>query len=524
MKKRRLRTMNIQNLLSRVRANDSDRSISRTLHLSRITVKKYRTWFENEGWLTSETLPSLQELHQRLQAIFGTGNPPQNQSSIANYRTDIERWLEQGLRPRLIFQKLNARPDFTASESAVYRLCQKIRASQPKEVFVRIETAPGEVAQVDFGEVRALIDPVTQTPRRTWAFVMLLAWSRHQYVEFVFDQSLTTWLLCHQHAFEFFGGVPKRAVIDNLRAAVVQAYTHDRDAEVTRSYGECAEHFGFLIDPCLPRHPQHKGKVERGGVQYVQRSFVPLLPADATLAEANTQVRQWLLGPAGLRVHGTTHQVPLTRFTQTEQIALLPLPPTAYDPAVWKETKLHRDGHIVFEKAFYSAPFRFVGQTLWVRAGLREIRLFSKDFELIATHRRATQAGERLTELNHLPPEKARGLTISRDLCRAQAQDIGPATTQVVDELLAARPVDRLRTALRIIYLADIYTPARLEAACARGIAFGDTRLLTLKRILAEKLELVTLPMPLPSQPESFAFARPAEELGQVLSGGATWN
>jgi hypothetical protein len=178
----------------------------------------------------------------------------------------------------------------------------------------------------------------------------------------------------------------------------------------------------------------------------------------------------------------------------------------------------------VFEKAFYSAPFRLVGQRLWVRAGLREIRLFSKDFELVATHRRATQAGERLTELNHLPPEKARGLMISRELCLAQAQDIGPATTQVVDELLAARPVDRLRTALRVIYLADTYTPARLEAACARGIAFGDTRLVTLKRILAEKLELVTLPLPLPAQPESFVFARPAEELGQVLGGGAAWN
>ena len=524
MSKWRLPTMDIQTLLGRVRANESDRRIAQAMQISRTTVKKYRTWFEQEGFDTRNPLPTLGEMHQRLQAVFGDSQPPQSQSSVASYREDIQGWLEQGLRPRIIFQKLNVRPGFTASESAVYRLCKKIKASAPPEVFVRLETLPGEVAQVDFGEVHALIDPATQTPCRTWVFTMVLAWSRHQFVEFVFDQTLTTWLLCHQHAFEFFGGVPKRVVIDNLKAAVVKAYTQDRDAEVTRAYAECAEHYGFLIDPCLPVHPRHKGKVERGGVQYVQQSLAPLLEPDTTLPEANAQARTWVLGKAGLRIHGTTHQVPLTRFVQTEQAALKPLPRTAYDPAVWKQVKLHRDGHIVFEKAFYSAPCRLVGQTLWVRAGLREIRLFAGDFQLVATHTRATQAGQRLTQLDHLPPDKVRGATINRELCRAEAQDIGRATTQVIDELLESRPVDKLRTALRVLELADKYTPARLEAACARGIAFGDTSLTTLKRILTEGLELVTLPLPVPPVQESLVFVRPPEELAQAVSGGAGWN
>jgi transposase len=516
--------MDIQTLLGRVRANESDRGIAHAMKISRTTVKKYRTWFEQEGFITRDPSPTLSEMHQRLRAVFGDTHPPQNQSSITSYRDEIQRWLEQGLRPRIIFQKLNARPGFTASESAVYRLCQKIKASAPPEVFVRLETPPGEVAQVDFGEVRALVDPTTQTRRRTWVFTMVLAWSRHQFVEFVFDQTLPTWLLGHQHAFEFFGGAPKRIVIDNLKAAIIKAYSQDHEAEVTRAYAECAEHYGFLIDPCLPVHPHHKGKVERGGVQYVQQSLVPLLEPDTTLAEANAQARAWVLGKAGLRIHGTTHQVPLTRFAQTEQPALMALPRTAYDPAVWKQVKLHRDGHVVFEKAFYSAPCRFVGQTLWVRAGLREIRLFSGDFQLIATHPRATQAGQRLTHLDHLPPDKVRGATINRELCRAEAQDIGPATTQVIQELLEARPVDKMRTALRILKLSDTYTPVRLEAACARGIAFGDTSLVTLKRILTEGLESITLRLPLPPAPESLVFVRPPEELAQAVSGGAAWN
>ena len=149
---------------------------------------------------------------------------------------------------------------------------------------------------------------------------------------------------------------------------------------------------------------------------------------------------------------------------------------------------------------------------------------FSGDFQLIATHTRATQAGQQLTQLDHLPPDKVRGATINRDLCRAEAQDIGPATTQVIQELLDSRPVDKMRTALRILKLSDTYTPARLEAACARGITFGDTSLVTLKRILTEGLELVALPLPVPLAPEALVFVRPPEELAQAVSGGAAWN
>ena len=113
--------------------------------------------------------------------------------------------------------------------------------------------------------------------RKAWIFVLVLAWSRHQYAEIVFDQKLPTWLLCHQHAFEFFGGVPHRIVLDNLKAAIIKAYTRDEEPTVQQAYRECAEHYGFLIDPCLPRKPQHKGKVERGGVGYLKTGLCPVV-------------------------------------------------------------------------------------------------------------------------------------------------------------------------------------------------------------------------------------------------------
>src|SRR5688572_20759960 len=99
-----------------------------------------------------------------------------------------------------------------------------------------------------------------------------------------------------------------------------------------------------------------------------------------------------------------------------------------------REVKLHRDGHVVFEKSYYSAPCRLVGQSLWLRAGLQDIRLFSSDFVLVTTHPRATQPGQRQTHPDHLPAEKAQGLTASRATCQVQAAAIGPSTAQVIAE------------------------------------------------------------------------------------------
>lgn len=524
MSNRRLNTMDLHQLVRRLRANEKDRRIAKTLRLDRRTVAKYRAWATTQHLLEGE-MPDHQALHALAKATLDATPPPsQNRSSLEAYSDQIRTLMAQGLTATLIHQKLAEQPGFTGSRAAVWRLSQKLHPPKTPKVVLRIETPPGEVAQVDFGEVTPLFDPQTNTRRRTYCFVMLLAWSRHMYVEFVFDQKIPTWLLCHQHAFEFFGGVPQRIVLDNLKAAIIKAYTLDHDPEVVRAYAECAEHYGFLIDPCLPEKPQHKGKVERGGVGYIKQSFIPLLPADTALPDANQRVQPWLFGRAGLREHGTTHEAPLDRFARVEHLALRPLPTQAYDPAVWKQVKLHRDGHVVFEKGFYSAPGEYVGQRLWLRAGLREIRLFSEDFELLVTHRRATRPGERLTKLDHFPPEQVAYLTTTRVTCQARADAIGAATAQVVAELLASRPLDKLRTAIRVLKLAETYTPQRLEAACARGLTFGDVRPITLKHILEQHLDALVLPLlPAPST-ESLQFARPPAELTETILGGATWN
>jgi transposase len=523
----RLTTMDLHELLRRLRAGESRNAIVRAMHVSPHTVAKYHRWAETQG-LLSGPLPDLTTLDGLRAQTLGANRPQRhpNESSVELYRAEVTTLLDQGKNAMTIWRLLQGRhpQEFGASPAAIYRLVRALRREQPPAVTLRIETAPGDVAQVDFGFIGYLRDDRTGALRKAWLFTLVLAWSRHQYAEIVFDQKLATWLLCHQHAFEFFGGVPQRIVLDNLKAAIIKAYTRDEDATVQQAYRECAEHYGFLIDPCLPRKPQHKGKVERGGVGYLKQAFVPLLPEGAALSAANRQLRSWLLTTAGLRVHGTTHELPLRRFEATERAALLPLPTAAYDPADWKQCLLHRDSHVTFERSYYSAPARYVGQPLWVRAGLREIRLFSSDFTLIATHPRAMQPGQRFTQPDHLPAHLAEALKLTRTTCPAYAAAIGPATHQVVLDLLASKPLDRFRTAVRILHLADRFTPARLEAACALGLAHGEVQLGTLKRMLEAGLE-AAIPIALPTLPaEPLVFARSPEELAAAIAGGAAWN
>jgi hypothetical protein len=363
-----------------------------------------------------------------------------------------------------------------------------------------------------------MIDPETGKLRKTWVFVMTLSWSRHQYVEFVFDQKVETWLRLHRNAFAFFKGVPERVVIDNLKAGIIRACWDDPQAQ--QSYRECAEHYGFLITPCRPGTPEHKGKVEKGGVHYVKRNFLGGREP-TTLTQANRDVRRWVNTTAGHRVHGTIREQPLARF-ETERTALRPLPHTPYDLAIWKQVKLHRDCYVVFEKAYYSAPFRLVGQRLWVRGGTQNVQIYTSDYQLVATHRRAQRPGQRLTHHDHLPPQKVPGLLLSRDRCRQRASEIGSATRQVVDLLLDHRPEDRLRTAGRLLRLSECFSPEQLEAACNRAWRFDDPAYMTIKRILEQGLEMEELPSTEPAPPAR-AFVRSAAELVGHLVGGASW-
>ena len=509
--------MDIREILAHIRAGSSNRQIGRDMKIDRRTAQRYRKWADEQGLLEGK-LPELEYLQELTERTLLEKQPPQNVSAVEPYREVVEKLVKEKVEAKAIYHRLSER-GFDGSYSAVYRFVRRIKGSNP-DATVRVERPPGEEGQVDFGYAGKMLDPETGKLRRAWAFVMTLSWSRHQYVEFVFDQKIETWLRCHRNAFAFFGGIPQRVVIDNLKAAIVKAI--EDDPEVQRSYQECALHYGFLISPCRVRTPEHKGKVEQGGVHYVKRNFLGGREK-STLTQANRDVIVWCKTTAGERMHGTTKEQPLMRYEETEKARLKRLPDAPYDLAVWKQLKLRRDCYVEFEKSYYSAPHRLVGQQLWVCGGIQQVRVFDPDYHLIATHERAEKPGERHTHHDHLPPEKLPGLLLNRDVCLATATEIGPATARIAKTLLDDPVLDRLPTAGRLVRLRLAHGDQRLEAACVRALAFGDPNYRTVKGILKTGLENEPLTDMVPVPP-ALAFVRPVKELLGSFLGSATWN
>ena len=503
---RRRDSLDVREMVRRIRMGEGDRQIARDMAASRKTVARYRAWATREGLLEGD-LPAAFLIEAKLRVHEDAVVVPKQVSSVEPYRAVVEALLKSKVEAKTIFQRLKTEHGYLGSYGSVLRFVHSISPPDLRTT-VRVETAAGEEAQVDFGYAGRIPDE-TWTPRRAWIFVMTLSWSRHQYAEIVYDQKVDTWLGLHERAFQSFCGAPERVVLDNLKAGIVRASLHDQ--EVQRAYRELAEHYGFLVSPCRPRTPEHKGKVE-SGVRYVKRSFLAGRTF-TSIEEANRELARWVADTAGTRDHGTTHERPLDRFAE-ERKSLKALPAGIFERPVWKKSAVHRDCHVVLEQAYYSVPHRLVSQEVWVKATARTIDIFA-GYELVATHSRAARAGERRTHRDHLPPEKIGGLEMEPARLRKEAAAIGERTEALVTRLLEDRTIDRRRAARSILSLEKRHGARRLEAACRRALLCEETSYAALKRILERGLDSAPLPPevvdPAGIVPKTARFARLAE-------------
>lgn len=463
-------------ILVRLREGDSDRVIARDGLMGRDKVAAFRALAQAQGWLQADT--PLPEDGAIAAAVGQHRRASSTLSSAAPWQALVTAWLDQGIQGKAIHAALCRDHGYTGSYSSVYRLIKAIGKQSPSRTTIRLHFEPAEAAQVDFGAGPMMADEQGAL-RRTWAFVMTLAFSRHQYVEFVWNQTVATWLGCHRRAFEWFGAVPARVIIDNAKCAIIKACR--TDPVVQRAYAECAEGYGFKIDPCPPHDPQKKGIVE-AGVKFVKGNFLALRKF-RDLADLNAQARHWVMQEAGQRTHGTTRQPPLALFA-FERPLMRALPAVPPELGVWHQASVHRDCHLQHERILYSAPFALVGQTVWIRVTDGTVSLYH-DHQHVCTHRRGSRVGERITISDHLPPQAAAFLAHDRRWCLTQARQIGPACTALLEHLLADRILERLRAAQGVLRLADRYPHARVEAACIRALAHGSPYYRTVKTILA---------------------------------------
>ena len=489
MSNRRFEMYEYRQVIHRMRMGESDRSIAGTRLMGRIKCGQVRTIARRRGWLDRGTpLPDDEVLVEAFERKQERDDNPTHQSLSREYEEQIRKWVEGNVCMTTIHQALVDQFGFRGSYSSVRRLVRRLDLRKPQATCV-LDFAPGEAAQVDFGRGPDITDAHTGKTVKTWIFVMTLCFSRHFYAEIVTDQKVSTWLSCHRRAFEFFNGVPAKVIIDNPKCAITRACF--RDPEVQRSYGELAEGYGFIISPCPPRDPKKKGRVE-SGVKYVKNRFVPLRRF-RSLVDANGQLRQWILETAGNRIHGTTRQKPLTLFAESERQLLKPLPDVPVEIAAWCQVKLQSNCHVQFEKAYYSAPFTLIHQTMWLKATDSSVKIYH-NLKLVAVHPRLREPGARATVDEHMPPEAIAYKLRDPQWCLRQAEAIGPACHRLIQTLFADRVLDNLRAAQGIVGLGKKYGAVRLESACNRALHFENPRYRTVKTILEKGLDQTSFP------------------------------
>lgn len=480
MANRRFAVHEIRNVIARMRLGETDRQISRAGLMGRNKAAALRRLALEHGWLNKDAaMPANEMIAAALQPL----TTPIYTSSIDPYADQVLAWARRGVTGVAIHQGLVRNYGFAGAYSAVKRFLQRHCKAEPATTVI-LDFKPGEAAQVDFGAGPQLINWETGEVVKTWFFVMTLAFSRHQYVEFVLDQKVETWLGCHRRAFEFFGGVPAKLIIDNPKCAITKACYYD--PEVQRAYADCAEGYGFLISPCPVADPAKKGIVE-SGVKYVKRNFLPLREF-RNLADLNRQAQEWVLSVAGNRIHGTTREQPLRRFVEVEKDFLKALPDVPPELVGWAQVKLHGDCHVQFEKCRYSAPYRLVHNYLWLRYSEKAVQIY-KDDRLVAVHLRLRRPGQRSTKQEHLPPAALAYLMHDPQTCLKKAEAVGSSCLEMVELLFGDKVLDKLRAVQGILGLGEKYGKKRLESACSYALSYGVTARQGIKRILERGLD-----------------------------------
>jgi transposase len=501
----------LQELVRLHRLGRSRRDVARLLGMGRDTIRQYEAALAAAGLLDGPEadLPSLEALGEAVRVHAPPAAPPRQQrSKVELHRDEIERQRLKGAQPKAIHDWLRlTQPDYQGSLAAVKRLVRRLaREAGPRaaDVAIRVETAPGEVAQVDFVFAGLRFDGVTRTHRRSWLFVMTLGFSRRAFYDLVFDQKAQTWARLHVRAFEFFGGAPRVLVPDNLKSAVIRAaFGVDSDPELNRTYRELARHYGVQIDPTPPRAPEKKGKVERDA-GFVRRSF--LLTHDPVEMEQDRRaLARWSAEVAAVRTHGTTGRAPIELFEAAERAALLPLPAGRYEVVLWKIARVHRDVHVQAEGGFYSVPWRHTGKDVWVRLCGSQVSIFLDDV-LLATHPLQPRGG-RSTIDAHLPEHRGDFRHRAREHWTGRAVALGPEVSALVEDVFASDDVlHQLRKVQAIVRLLEEYPRTRAENAARRARRFGCLDYRSLKNILVKGLDLE----PLPGQQTEFAWMRGA--------------
>ena len=413
---------------------------------------------------------------------------PKRMPKLARSACEPHReWIEAQVRLKrnavAIYQDLVDTRGFTQRYNSVKRFCRELRREDPEQ-FDRLDFAPGEESQVDYGEGAPTRHPVSGKYRKPRLFVMTLRYSRRSFRQVVWKSSSETWARLHEQAFRYFGGSTQNVVLDNLKEGVI---TPDIYApELNRVYAAMLAHYSSFGDPARVRDPDRKGTVENA-ILHTQSTALKGRRFESIEAQ-NSFLMDWEERWAATRIHGRAKRQVEAMF-QEEKPFLTALPLESFRYFKEETRKVQDDRTVQVKDSWYAARPALIGSEVIVRIFEREFEIRDiATLSLLRRHPLAFKKGEVLL------PDAERIFNPSRQTRKIlrQAEDIGPNTQILCQRLFDRRGREGQKSMWGIVALVP-RLPARIveqaaTLAIARHISSSKAVRLIAEQLLAEAL------------------------------------
>ena len=494
--------------------NTSHRQIERVTGIDRKTIRTYAKRIEelkaNSSGVATGTPDQIPPPRPPAQVKLTTSN-------CEPHREFIEAQLRFKRNYMAIYQDLVDTHGFTGAYNSVKRFCGGLCKNEPEQ-FDRLEFAPGEEAQVDYGEGALTRVAGTDRYRKPRLFVMTLRYSRRSFRRVVWKSGQETWARLHEEAWRYFGGACRYVVLDNLKEGVIKPDLYE--PKLNAVYAAVLKHYGVVGDPARVRDPNRKGTVEHA-IGHTQATALKGRRFE-TIEEQNAHLEHWETKWAAQRIHGSERRQVEAMF-QEEKPHLLPLPLLGMQYFTEGQYTVNDDSCVRVDHSSYAARPAVIGSRVLVRLFARRLEIRDlKTQALLRTHDRAERPGTVVLPMNE------RVFNPSRKTQRilSQAKAIGAATHKLCETLFEREGRVGQRKLWGIVGLVRHYPRRLINSACdmamSQGVySYGHVKTLT-EQLMEDALALLDAPTPGEvSLTQSHALIRAGNDYGDLFTLGA---
>ena len=460
--------VNYKEILRMSHEGYSQRQLESSLHCSRHTIREVLTVAKANGikYPLDDSFSN-----EQLEAILF----PNRYASDNAYLTPDFAYIHKELaKPKVTLtllwdeyrqkaEALGKRPYMPTQFGDKYRAWARVT-----KATMRIHHKPGDAMEVDWaGQTLPIYDSVTGEEFPAYLFIAVLPCSGYTYAEATSDTKLENWLNCHIHAYEYFGGVTRLLIPDNLKTGVIKNTRYE--TVLNRSYQELAEYYDTAIVPARVEHPKDKSHAE-GTVRFASTWILAALRNEHffTLTEAKEAVSS-KLEELNTREFKRREGCRKSAYLEEEKAYMKPLPNQRYELATWNPNLTVGSDYLVSDgKNKYSVPFDLIGEKVDMRLTSNTVEIFFHGTRVASHLRKSVAQREPIVNPDHMTPEHRKYLNYNTEDFMRWAESVGEKTAKVVSHFLTfgKEPEQGFKACASLTKLGEKYGVKKLESAC----------------------------------------------------------